>query len=112
MAAVNTNNLAMQDAVLPVVGLSNTGAVANCQTTQFLMLQGLHSLNNFGRIKPHQVKDSVKSMNLRHPGASLGIIVQINLTRLIWHVKDQRCRGLILDPNNINKYDLLNGHLA
>ena len=110
--AANDAYLELRDVVLPVVGLSNAGVVANRQTTQFLVLHGLTSIDDFGRLEPHQAKDLVKSMNSRHPAASLGIIVQNNLTGLIWHVKDQRRRGLQLDPNDIDGDDLLNGHLA
>ena len=110
--AANDAYLELRDVVLPVVGLSNAGVVANRQTTQFLVLHGLTSIDDFGRLEPHQAKDLVKSMNSRHPAASRGIIVQNNLTGLIWHVKDQRRRGLQLDPNDIDGDDLLNGHLA
>jgi len=76
------------------------------------MLHGLTSINDFGRLEPHQAKDLVKSMNSRHPAASLGIVAQNNLTGLIWHVKDKIRRGLQVDPHDIDGDDLLNGHLA
>ena len=102
----------LRDIVLPVVGLSNTGPMPNRQTTQFLTLHGLTNVNDFGRLEPNQAKDLVKSMSARYPGSSLGIIVQNNLTGLIWHVKDKRRRGLHVNPAEIDEDDLLNGHLA
>jgi hypothetical protein len=110
--AANAEYINLRDIVLPVVGLANTGAVVNRQTTQFLTVHGLTSTNDFGRLEPHQAKDLVKTMNSRHPDASLGILAQNNLTGLIWHVKGQCCRGLAVDPNDIDEDVLLNGHLA
>ena len=51
-------------------------------------------------------------MNSRHSAASLGILAQNNLTGLIWYVKDLRRRGLAVNPNAIDKDNLLDGHLA
>ncbi len=110
--AANAAYLELGDVVLPMVGLTNTGVVANRQTTLFLALHGLTSINDFGRLEPHQAKDLVKSMNSQHSDLSLGILVQNNLTGLIWFVKDLRRRGLVVDPNAIDEDDLLNGHLA
>lgn len=110
--AVNNASIELQDVVLLVVGLLNEGVVANCQTTQFLMLHGPTSIDNFGQLEPHQAKDLFKLMNSRHPGSSTGIIVQNNIAGLIWHVNDLSCRGLQVDPNNINGDYLLDGHLA
>jgi hypothetical protein len=110
--AANAEYINLRDIALPVVGLANTGAVANRQTTQFLTVHGLTSTNDFGRLEPHQAKDLVKTMNSRHPDSSLGILAQNNLTGLIWHVKDQRRRGLVVDPNDVDEDVLLNGHLA
>ena len=110
--AANAAYLELRDVVLPIVGLSNIGAVANRQTTMFLALHGMNDINSFGRLEPNQAKDLVKSMNSRHPNSSLGILAQNNLTGLIWYVKDLRRRGLAVDPNAIDEDDLLEGHLA
>ena len=110
--AANAAHLELRDVVLPMVGLTNTGPVPTRQTTLFLALHGLTSINDFGRLEPHQAKDLVKSMNSRHPNSSLGILAQNNLTGLIWFVKDLRRRGLAVDPNAIDEDNLLNGHLA
>ena len=110
--AANAAYLELRDVVLPTVGLTNTGAVPNRQTTLFLALHVLMSIKDFGRLEPHQAKDLVKSMNSRHSNSSLGILAQNNLTGLIWFVKDLRRRGLAVDPNAIDEDDLLNGHLA
>jgi hypothetical protein len=108
----NAASMDLRDVVLSVVRLSNTGVVVNCQTKQFLTLHGLSGTNNFGCFQPHRAKDLVKSMNWRHPASSLGIIMQNNLTGIIWYMKDQRWRGLVLDLNNVDKDVLLDGHLA
>jgi len=42
----------------------------------------------------------------------MGILVQNNLTGLLWHVKDRTRRGLPSDPNDIVLDDLHRGHLA
>ncbi len=110
--AANTDYLELRDVVLPKVGLTNIGAVANRQTTLFLALHGLTNINDFGRLEPNQANSLVKSMNTRHPAASLGILVQNNLTGLIWYVKDLRRWGLAVDPNAIDEDDLHDGHLA
>ena len=103
----------LQDVVLPVVGLSNVGPQASCQTNQFLTLHGLTSIEDFNLLKPHQAKDLVKVSNSsRHLAQSMGILVLNNLTGLIWHVKDMTCWGLMIDPNTINLGDLQNGHMA
>ena len=110
--AANANYIVLRDVVLPAVGLTNTGAVANRQTTQFLALHGFNHINDFSRLEPNQAKDLVKSMNSRHPDASLGIIAQNNLTGLIWYVKDLRRRGLEIEPDEIDDDSLYEGHLA
>ena len=107
--AANAEYNNLPDIILPVVGLANTGAVVDHQTMQFLSVHRLKSTNNFGHLEPHKAKDLVKSINLRHPDSSLGILVQNYLTGLIWYVKDQHCWGLAVDLNDINKDVLLNG---
>jgi hypothetical protein len=42
----------------------------------------------------------------------MGILVQNNLTGLIWYVRDKARCGLPIDPNNIVVYDLHCGHVA
>ena len=42
----------------------------------------------------------------------MGILVQNNLTGLLWYVKDRTRRGLPTDPNDIVLDDLHRGHLA
>lgn len=54
----------------------------------------------------------VKSYNQRFAATSVGILVQNNLTRLIWHVKDKASRGLLVDTNALTLDDLYHGHLA
>lgn len=110
MANMALNEL--RDVVLPLVGLSNTGPVANRQTTQFITLHGLVSIDGFNRLQPHQAKDLVKSYNQRFVATSVGILVQNNLTGLIWHVKDKTRRGLPIDANGLVADDLYHGHLA
>jgi hypothetical protein len=63
--AANAEYINLRDIVLPVVGLANTGAVANRQTMQFLTVHGLTSTNDFGRLEPHQAKDLVKTIPRR-----------------------------------------------
>ncbi len=42
----------------------------------------------------------------------MGILVQNNLTGLIWHCKDVNRLGLPLDPNDLVEENLIDGHLA
>ncbi len=64
----------LQDIVLPLVGLTNTGALPGRQTTQFLAFHGLTSVDDFVLIKPHQAKDMVKASNARNPAQAMGIV--------------------------------------
>ena len=104
--------VALRDVVLPLVGLTNTGAMAGRQTTQFLALHGLTSINDFVLIEPHQAKDMIKASSMRHPAQAMGILIQNNLTGLIWHVKDMTRRGLPVDADTIVLNDLHRGHMA
>ena len=112
MAALPPALLELRDIVLPLVGMSNVGAIANRQTSQFITLHGLTSIDDFNMVEPYQAKDLIKQSSTRHPAQSMGILVQNNLTGLIWYVKDRARRGLPIDPNNIVLDDLRRGHLA
>ena len=112
MAALPQDLVDLRDVVLPLVGLTNQGPVANRQTTQFIALHQIRSLEDFIRIEPHQAKELVKASNARHPTQSMGILVLNNLTGLIWHCKDMNRRGLPLDPFDITADNLMDGHLA
>ncbi len=101
-----------RDTVLPLCGLNNAGALANGQTTIFIAHHGLTTVVDLNLIEPTQAKDLVKGFNTRHPAASVGILVQNNLTGLIWFVKDKARRGLPIDPLTITVNDLKDGHLA
>ena len=87
MAAMAPSAVILRDVVLPLVGLMNTGPMAGRQTTQFLALHGLTSVNDFVLIEPHQAKDMIKASSTRYPAQAMGILIQNNLTGLIWHVK-------------------------
>jgi hypothetical protein len=90
MAAPPLELLELRDIVLPLIKMMNVGANATCQMMQFLALHGLQSINNFNLIKPHQANDLVKASSTRHPAQSMGILVQNNLTELIWYVRDKQ----------------------
>ena len=83
-AAAGAEATELRNVVLLVVGLSNTGSVANRQTTQFMTLHGLVALDRFTRLKPNQAKDLVKDFQSKYPAQDLGILVRNNLTGLIW----------------------------
>ncbi len=87
MAALTPNVIELRDVVLPLVGLTNTGPMAQRQTVQFLTLHGLSSVNDFNLIERNQAKDMVKAASVRHPAQAMGILIKNNLTRLIWYVK-------------------------
>ena len=112
MAAMAAPTIALRDVVLPLVGLTNTGAMPGWQTTQFMALHGLTSVNDFVLIEPHQAKDMVKASSARNPAQAMGILIQNNLTGLIWYVKDMTRRGLPIDANTIVLNDLHRGHMA
>ena len=112
MAALPQALTDLRDVVLPLVGLTNAGDVATRQTVQFLALHGLTSVNDFNLIEPHQAKDLIKSSNTRFPAQAMGILIQNNLTGLIWYVKDRTRRGLAIDAANIVLDDLHRGHMA
>ena len=108
----NQDLIDLRDVVLPLVGMMNLGAIANRQTTQFITLHHVVSIDDFVRLEPRQAKDMVKASNSRNPANSMGILVQNNLTGLIWYCKDMARRGLPLDPFAITPDDLMDGHLA
>jgi hypothetical protein len=112
MAALNPEAIELQNVVLPLVGLMNAGPMPQRQTTQFLTLHGLNSVNDFNLIEPHQAKDMVKAASARHPAQAMGILIQNNLTGLIWYLKDRTRRGLPVDANNIVLDNLHRGHMA
>ncbi len=112
MAALPHRVIELRDVVLPLVGLTNTGALPVRQTTQFSALHGLTSVNDFVLIEPHQAKDMVKALSARNPAQAMGILIQNNLTGLIWYIKDRTHRGLPVDANNILLDDLHCGHMA
>ena len=112
MAALNPKVIELRDVVLPLVGLTNTGALPVRQTTQFLALHGLTSVNDFVLIEPHQAKDMVKASSARNSAQAMGILIQNNLTGLIWYVKDMTRHGLPIDANTIVLNDLHHGHMT
>ena len=104
--------LAFRDAVLPLVGIPNAGAVATRPTTLFIAHHGITTIDDLNLLEPNQAKDLVKGFNMRHPNTSVGILVQNNLTGLIWYVKDKTQRGLPVNPLAIMINYLKDGHLA
>ena len=104
--------LAFRDVVLPLCGLVNVGAVANRQTTLFIAHHGIITVDDLNLLQPNQAKDLVKGFSQRYPNQGLGILVQNNLTGLIWYVKDKARRALPVDPLAIGIGDLLDGHLS
>jgi hypothetical protein len=110
--AANAAQIELRDVVLPLVGLMNTGPVDTRQTTQFMTFHGLLSVNSFNLLEPHQAKDLVKQYDQRYPASSMGIILQNDLTRLIWHVKDLNRRSLPFNIAMFGMNDLYRGHLA
>ena len=104
--------LAFRDAVLPLCGLNNVGAVAGRQTTLFIQHHGITTVDDLNLLEPNQAKELVKQFNSRFPAQGLGILAQNNLTGLIWYVKDKTRRGLPVDPLEIMVNDLKDGHLA
>jgi hypothetical protein len=104
--------IVLQDVILPLVELTIAGLMPQRQTTQFLALHGLTSANHFVLIELLQAKDMVKVLSARHPAQEMGILIQNNLTGLIWHIKDRTHCGLPIDANNIVLDDLHSGHMA
>jgi hypothetical protein len=104
--------LAFRDAVLPLCGLNNVGAVAGRQTTSFIQHHGITTVDDLNLLEPNQAKELVKQFNSRFPAQGLGILAQNNLTGLIWYVKDKTRRGLPVDPLAMMVNDLKDGHLA
>ena len=75
----------LRDLVLPLAGLTNLGPIGSQQTTQFIALHQITSMEDFIRIEQHQAKDLVKASNSRQPAQSMGILVQNNLTDGDYH---------------------------
>jgi hypothetical protein len=110
--AANVAQVNLRDVVLPLCGISNAGPMATRQTTLFIALHQIHTIDEFDLLEPHQAKDLVKTFNSRNPNISMGILVMNNLTGLIWYVKDKVRRNVPIDPLAVNINDLKHGHLA
>lgn len=98
-----------RNVVLPIVGLKNIDPAANRQTTQFMNLHGLVTLDGFMRIEPHQAKDLVKDFQSRYPNQGLCILVQNNSTGLIWWACNRKHQGFPLEAALMNADVLHNG---
>lgn len=80
---------AMNDVILPMVGFSNDGAnPIQHQLNQFTTLTQLVNLELYQYLEFDQVKTLIKRYQTRYPNQNVGVLVQNNLTGLIWYVKD------------------------
>ena len=93
---------ALNDVILPMVGFSNDGANPNQrQTHQFTTMTQLVTLELYQYLEFDQVKMLIKRYQTRYPNQNLGVLVQNNLTGLIWYVKDLARRQLPILPDEV-----------
>ncbi len=73
--ALNTNHIAVRDSPLMTAGISNTGPVANWETTRFINFHCIEGSETFSQLKPDQIDSVVKAYNNGLPAGllSLGI---------------------------------------
>jgi hypothetical protein len=104
---------ALHDHILPMVGFSNDGANPNQrQTNRFTTLAQLPNLALYQYLEFEQVKLLIKRFQTRYPNENLGILVNNNLTGLIWYVKDLARRGQPILPDEVEPNDIFDGYNA
>lgn len=104
---------ALHDHILPMVGFSNDGANPNQrQTHQFTTLAQLPNLALYQYLEFEQVKLLIKRYQIRYPNQNVGILVNNNLTGLVWYVKDLARRGQLILPDEVELDDIFNGYNA
>ena len=104
---------ALHDLILPMVGFSNDGANPNQrQTNRFTTLAQLPNLGLYQYLEFEQVKLLIKRFQTRYPNENIGVLVNNNLTGLIWYVKDLARRGQPILPDEVVPDDIFDGYNA
>ena len=104
---------ALNGTILPMIGFSNAGANANNrQTNQFTALTQLITLEMYQYLEFDQVKQLIKRYQTRHPTQNLGVLVNNNLTGLLWHVKDLARRQQPIIPDEVEATHIYDGYSA
>ena len=104
---------ALRDHILPMVGFSNDGANPNQrQTNRFTTMTQLPNLALYQYLEFEQVKLLIKRFQTRYPNENLGILVNNNLTGLVWYVKDLARRGQPILPDEVVPDDIFDGYNA
>jgi hypothetical protein len=104
---------ALHDHILPMVGFSNIGVNPNQrQTNRFTTLTQLPNLEMYQYLEFEQVKLLVKRFQTRYPNENIGVLVNNNLTGLIWYVKDLARRGQAILPDEVAPDDIYGGYNA
>ena len=88
--------------VLQITGINNTGNVNTRQTTQFMNANSIADVSDVVSLETSQVQEMVKQYQKAHPAGIVGITVQNRLKGLIWHARDKRRRGQVIDTVNLN----------
>jgi hypothetical protein len=102
---------ALHDHILPMVGFSNVGVNPNQrQTNRFTTLTQLPNLALYQYLEFEQVKLLIKRFQTRYPNENLGVLVNNNLTGLIWYVKDLARRGQVVLPDEVVPGDIFDGY--
>ena len=102
---------ALHDHILPMVGFSNAGVNPNQrQTNRFTTLTQLPNLALYQYLEFEQVKLLIKRFQTRYPNENLGVLVNNNLTGLIWYVKDLARRGQVVLPDEVVPGDIFDGY--
>ena len=91
----------LRNVVLPFVGLDNTGHIPNRETTRFIELHGLESVEDFSTYNPKDAKDLIESYNEGiRPNQNrrrLGMSIRKRLMGTIWWCFDKARRQEQLD---------------
>lgn len=104
---------ALHNHILPMVGFSNDGANPNQrQTNRFTTLAQLPNLALYQYLEFEQVKVLIKRFQTRFPNENLGILVNNNLTGLVWYVRDLARRGQMVLPDEVVQNDIFDGYNA
>ena len=104
---------ALHDHILPMVGFSNDGANPNQrQTNRFTTLAQLPNLALYQYLEFEQVKILIKRFQVRYPNENIGILVNNNLTGLVWYVRDLARRGQMILPDEVVPDDIFDGYNA
>jgi hypothetical protein len=87
---------------LAMVGRNSTGNVNTRQTTRFMNVNSIESVEDFASLDTSQVRKMVKKYRQAHAQGNMGITTQNKFKGLIWWARDKRRRGQPVDTMTLD----------